>query len=359
MKKIAIFQRDFQVGGIQSSLLNILSQLDYTRYCVDVYYFDDKPFYELPCHEGLNFILCRPFPFVSRFVSFKLLLGLSGSVSAHREYDVAVDFNSYSAECAVAALKAKAKKRIMWIHNDMKIKYSQESKYRVLWHFFKSKFQYFDEFCAVSPGVIDGFREMTGLDNVKITTVQNYLDTSAVFAKAKEAIDFSVDGEEYNLCTMGRLCHQKGFDILLDYMAEIVQKRKDIHLYIIGDGPERTALEEQIEKLALTEYVSMLGSKSNPFPYLDMMDGFALTSRYEGQGIVLWEAKALGLELFMTKNLEQYNPGLSGREDFVEAVCAAGKKEKVYDDLSDYNKGVSSSLYSVLESVKGEDDGAL
>ena len=72
MKHIAIFQRDFQVGGIQKALVNILENLDYSRYAVDVYVFDDRPFYELAPRENLRLIVCRPWPYGSRFVPFEL-----------------------------------------------------------------------------------------------------------------------------------------------------------------------------------------------------------------------------------------------------------------------------------------------
>lgn len=65
MRKIAIFQKNFQVGGIQRTLLNILSQLDTKKYAVDVFYFDPAPFYQLPERDNLNFILCRPYPYIS------------------------------------------------------------------------------------------------------------------------------------------------------------------------------------------------------------------------------------------------------------------------------------------------------
>ena len=342
---IAIFQRDFRVGGIQKALLNTLERLDYRRYAVDVYVFDDRPFYPLPAHEGLRYIVCRPWPYWTRFVDFGLLLRHGRIPELEpKPYDLAVDFNSYSSECAVGALRVLAKKRVMWVHNDMQIKFRSEKKYRILWHFFRKKFGRFDAFAAVSEGIIPGFRAMTGLQDVPVTAVPNAIDTEEIFRKAEEPTDFTVDPGQYNLCSMGRLVHQKGFDLLLADFARVCQARADMHLYLIGDGPEREALEAQITQLSLEKRVTLLGSLSNPFPVLRQMDGFALASRYEGQGIVLWEAKALGLELFMVKRLEQYNPGLSGYEDIVPPLSAAQKREKAYDDLADYNRDAAAAL---------------
>ena len=83
---------------------------------------------------------------------------------------------------------------------------------------------------------------------------------------------------------------------------------------------------------------------------MDKMDGFVLTSRYEGQGMVIWEAKALGLPLYISKNLEPYNPGITGYEDMVKALSGARRPEhKTYDDLSAYNQAISASVRKLLE----------
>ena len=108
-------------------------------------------------------------------------------------------------------------------------------------------------------------------------------------------------------------------------------------------------MEGQIRELGLEGFVTLLGNQTNPFCYMDKMDGFVLTSRYEGQGMVIWEAKALGLPLYISKNLEPYNPGVTGCGDMVQALLAAQKPaEKVYDDLSDYNAEITRRADAVL-----------
>lgn len=348
MKQIAIFQSDLHVGGIQKALVNILSEIDWSSCIVDLYLFDRECFFDLPRHENLNIIYLKPYPFLNRLVYFGLLRRFAPVIKTEKEYDAAIDFSSYRNECAVGATSVRAKKRIMWIHNDVEIKKRNEFKYRILWHFFKGKLCEFDEFAAVSPGIIDGFRRVSGIYDKKITAIPNHIDTDEIFRKAGEPIDFEVDSSVYNLCTMGRICHQKGFDILMGYMAEVVRQRQDIHLYLLGDGPDREKLEAQIAQLGLDTYVTLLGNQQNPFPYLEKMDGFTLTSRYEGQGLVIWEAKTLGLELFITENLVKYNPGIPGYTDLAEALANARRREKVRDDLHEYNAAIGKSLEKLL-----------
>ena len=353
MKSIAIFQCDLRVGGIQKALVNILNEIDYDKCEVDLFLFDDKCFFDLPEHRNLNVYFLKPYFWLNRLVYFEILRRFAKLPLPDKEYDVAIDFNSYRNECSVAAVTVRAKKRVMWIHNDIEIKLKNEVKYRILWHFFNKKLRYFDEFCAVSPGIVDGFRRVTGITDKKITPIPNHVDTGEIFRKAAIPLEgFDTDRGCYNLCSVGRLCHQKGYDILLDMLAEVKKQRGDLRFYLIGDGPDREKLEKQIERLGLGGMVTLLGNQHNPFNYMDKMDGFVLTSRYEGQGIVILEAKALGLELFISENLQKYNPGIPATEDIVAALSAASRREKQRDDLSEYNAEIGRRLAAVLGTDK-------
>ena len=274
MKQIAIFQSDLRVGGIQKSVVNILNEIDYTNCQVDLYLFDDQCFFDVPSHKNLTIKYLPPMPSYYRLLYFNIIKALSKDVTGGKQYDVAVDFSSYRNECAVGVIKANAKKRVMWIHNDVEIKRKNEPKYRILWHFFKSKLKHYDAFAAVSPGIIDGFRRVTGICDKPITAIPNHIDTNEIFHKVKAPVDFSVDPDKLNLCSVGRICHQKGYDLLMGYLHEVKKSRQDFHFYLIGDGPDRQALETQIKELGLEQDVTLLGNQPNPFPYVDKMDGF-------------------------------------------------------------------------------------
>ena len=350
MKQIAIFQSDLRVGGIQKALVNILNEIDYRRCEVDLYLYDSECFFEVPCHDNLHIRYLSPMPAWNRLLPFGLVLASARDVTGGKEYDVAVDFNSYRNECAVGAVKARAKKRVMWIHNDVEIKLANEPKYRILWNFFKKKFDYYDAFAAVSPGIIEGFRRAAGVTDRPVTAVPNHIDTDEIFRKAGSAVDFTADPEKLNLCSVGRICHQKGYDLLMEHLARVKRAGKPFHFYLIGDGPDRKSLEKQIRRLGLADEVTLLGNQSNPFPYMDRTDGFVLTSRYEGQGMVIWEARALGLPLYISKNLEAYNPGIEGCADIAQALLRAERPEKkVRDDLGAYNSAISDSIRTLLE----------
>ncbi len=345
MKRIAFFQNDLGVGGIQKSIVNLLRNLDYSRFQADLYLSDKTAFWTDDFPKELNIRYLKPLPRIWSFLPFDLGKKrvetdpkFRECFPANVEYDLAVDFNSYQFSCAVGALTVPAKKRVMWIHNDVRIKLQNEWKYRVLWNAFKGKFKYYDGFVPVSGALEEPFRAMSGVEDKPFTVIQNYIDVGEIHRKmAEECPDLEIDESCMNFVALGRLCHQKGYDIMLDTFAEALKRRDGLRLYIIGDGPDRQALEEQRERLGLADKVTFLGNQPNPYRYMARMDAFLSTSRYEGQPLNIMEAMAVGLPLYCAKNLEQYNEGLQGYEDLVPALAAAQKAEKRPDDLAAYN----------------------
>lgn len=94
---------------------------------------------------------------------------------------------------------------------------------------------------------------------------------------------------------VGRLTHQKGFDILLEAFAKIEGAFPDWRLIIWGEGEDRDKLEKMRRALGLDGRVEMPGVTARPVQWVETADVFVLSSRYEGWGIVLLEAMAAGL----------------------------------------------------------------
>lgn len=349
MKRIAIFQKDLGIGGIQRSLLNFLTNMDLTSYEVDLFLFDEPKICKAEDLKNINVYILRPLFYLNRLVKFETLQKMFSYKLPDKEYDLAIDYNSYSNECALCTFAVKAKKRIMWIHNDVEIEYKNTLKYRILWRNFKNKFRLYDEFVAVSKGIVEPFVYMTGLENKKITVIPNSINTPQLIRKSREEIDFAVEPDITNFIFVGRFTYQKGIDILLDYFARAVEKRHDIHLYLLGSGAEELKIAQQIEAQQLGDFVTVISAVENPYPYMAQMDALILTSRHEGQGMVLWEAKALGLDLIFEKHLEKYNDSLEGQEDIVSAIINQTKHVKQLDSLDHYNLKIKNSLYDLFD----------
>lgn len=93
---------------------------------------------------------------------------------------------------------------------------------------------------------------------------------------------------------VGRLRHEKGFDLLLQAYSRIRHKIGR-HLVILGDGPERESLERMALDLGVADSVHMPGSMVNPEAIMRKAGMFVLSSRYEGFPNALVEAMSCGL----------------------------------------------------------------
>jgi glycosyltransferase involved in cell wall biosynthesis len=109
----------------------------------------------------------------------------------------------------------------------------------------------------------------------------------------KRQNDGSRDGKI--LTAVGRLVHQKGFDLLIKAFAAIAPAFPDWKLVIWGEGPERASLEQLRIAMGLKDCVLLPGVSKHPSGWIAGADAFVLSSRYEGWGNALLEAMASGL----------------------------------------------------------------
>lgn len=354
-KNIAIFVDNFKVGGIQKSLINLLNNNDYNKWNIDVYVADcNDNFFNI--NKNANIIKFNKVLPIFKFVPFNIVYKIYHPDILNKEYDLAIDFDSYQMHTAIGALKCNSKKKAIWIHNDIPIKLREEYKYRILHFFFKKKYDYFDTYCAVSQGALDSFKKISKVKNAnkEYLVIPNYIDTKEIADKLKEKCDIKVEKEKVNIVTVGRLCHQKGIDIMLGNIKQLSLERKDFHLYIIGDGDEKDRLIEKTKKLNLENYVTFLGNQKNPFKYMKEMDLFYLSSRYEGQGMVILEAKSVGLDVLIPKHLEKYCPPIKGVDDILLYLKNYKKNNKIkkFDNLEDYNNSIREKLDNLFDGIK-------
>lgn len=157
-----------------------------------------------------------------------------------------------------------------------------------------------DHIVAISEGVRQSLGNME-IPLAQITTIYNPQDLVAIRAAAATAPPRHAARRPFRVVTAGRLTRQKGHPTMLDALSILVNERKlDVQLVVLGDGPDRTALAAQAEELGLWDCIEWVGWVKNIHAVMASCDAFAFTSLYEGFGNALVEAMACGLPVVST-----------------------------------------------------------
>lgn len=131
------------------------------------------------------------------------------------------------------------------------------------------------------------------------------------------ACDAPAPLEAKTVVAVGRLTYQKGFDLLLQAWAEVCRRVSGWQLAIVGDGELRSALSAQAESLGLAGCVTFVPATKDVVAVYRDASVLAMSSRYEGFGMVLLEAQTVGLPV-------------------VSFACKCGPSEIVNDGVDGY-----------------------
>lgn len=139
----------------------------------------------------------------------------------------------------------------------------------------------------------------------KVTAISNGVDVERVRSLAKlnpqatGSLSFLSEDVPY-IVGIGRLCKQKGFDILIRAHAAVRQRGYAHRLVLVGEGEGLANLTAIAQRLNVEDSVIFAGYLENPYPVLAKASLFCSSSRYEGFGLVIAEAAALGVPTIAT-----------------------------------------------------------
>ncbi|MDM5208980.1 glycosyltransferase [Cytobacillus kochii] len=360
--KLLFVMNNLQCGGAEKALISLLHAIDYKRYEVDLLLFKKEGVFlnivpnevtilneqeEFRYFDGrvidnvLKAISSRRFDLaISRIKAARIFrTENNGAVceqkvwkyispclsNVKKEYDVAIGFLEKN-PIYFCLEKAKAKRKIGFIHND----YKQMGMDRTL---DLPYFQQLDGIMTVSDSCADVLRQQFPEYQQKIKVIQNILSKSTIHTLAMNEMPLPFQG--LKLLSIGRLHRQKGFDLALETAALLKKKGVPFKWLILGEGSERENLIQLSTKYQLEEEVQFIGIKENPYPYIRWADAYIQPSRFEGKSIAVEEAKILYKPVIVTNYSTSGDQIIHGQTGLIANMTAESLAETILQLFAD------------------------
>lgn len=294
--KVLFVLPDLNGGGAERVVLTVSRHLDRERIDPSIFLLRNDGVYwdEIPADTCLAYGTSRPGPL--KYRAFDIFKNLQRETVRNDIVIGALELLPSYFACISGALSRKP--MIGWVHTDLD---SHLSTYRRGWihrRAVKSLYPMFQNIVLPSRSASDSFLGAVPIASGKTEVIHNPLDSVMVKSKATEHPPDWADAVFKNptVIALGRLnIQQKGFDLLIQAHAEIVLRGVDSNLLILGEGPDRQYLEQLSQQLGVRESVHMPGYQQNPYPLIQRARALVVPSRYEGFGMVVLEAMALGV----------------------------------------------------------------
>lgn len=351
-KKLLVNGGSFAMNGVTTTLLTLLNLIDYEKYDITLLIVDDER--SMPNIMQVNDnvrVLCRcgQIPFsvselwqhrriIKHGIDDELYQKLLKSGAYWRNYtrcfgnsqfDAVIDYSGYGVTQPLTLMQCEGATRIIWQHNDLKMDLTNAAKRRTKAYRRKSAttlealltlYPIFDKVVSCSEGAMRVNRKNLATKETygKFTFVTNALNIERVQTSATNAVyengEFVdcpgterekriviPDENNINFVTMGRFSPEKNHLALMEGFAKLYAKNDKCRLYLIGDGALKGDYQKQIAALGLEDKVILTGQLANPFGIMQKCGCFLLPSHYEGMPMVIYEARALGLAIIMSK----------------------------------------------------------
>lgn len=313
-KKVVFFINSLYGGGAEKVLQTLLKHINYDKFDITLYSVNQgilNASYPSNIQYYYVFNSCKP----SASIYEKFLVRLKNKVKLwvyehfspkvfyrffiKGKYDTEVAFIEGYATRIVGGSTNSSSKKIAWVHIDLK----QNPWTRVAYQSFEEEreiYKIFSLVCTVSDSVLKVTNEL--FPNIShLSVVHNPIDEKLILMKSKENfINNQWIQNVYTFISVGRLVHQKGYDLLLPIFKRLIDEGYPVSLNILGTGCDKEQLENFILENRLSSHISLLGYIDNPYSYIAKADIFVVSSRSEGYSTVVSEALILGIPVIST-----------------------------------------------------------
>lgn len=191
----------------------------------------------------------------------------------------------------------------------------------------------------------------------KTVIIRNPVDANFILGMANKPNELDEKHPDLiYLVAAGRLVPQKGFDLLINAMAMLRDRR--VRLEILGEGPLLDELNQLARAKGVDEQVLFVGFQPNPYAWIARADGFVLSSRYEGFPNVVLEALACGTPVIATPAPGDVQAILEGRPEccVAEEISAKALMKAMSSWIAGARKKVPSTAVApfALDRIVGQ-----
>lgn len=185
---------------------------------------------------------------------------------------------------------------------------------------------------------------------------RRYLFNAQVRKRVRE--ELSIDNKALTICHVGSFVGVKNHSFIVDIFAEILKKRPDAQLLLIGDGILRAQTEQKVHEKGLDTQVKFLGVRRDVHELLQAFDVMLFPSLFEGLPVTLVEAQSAGLSCVISENipreviitdLVEQVPLAETASRWAERVIAAGSKEH---DKTKYPQVVTEAGFDIKKNAQ-------
>jgi glycosyltransferase involved in cell wall biosynthesis len=209
-------------------------------------------------------------------------------------YDIAIAY-AQGVPTMYVVDKVNTKRKFGWVN----VNYRQTDGNRKSQEYF---YKQLSSIITVSSGVHQFFSKAYPLFVNKMVVIRDLISPLSINTMAEESIDIELKKDSPILITASRLNDvQKGLDIAIEAARLLYERKVKFRWYVLGEGTYRKTLEKDIRKYHLEHSFILLGTVPNPYPYMKQATLYVQTSRHEGYGLSIAEARLLNIPVVTTE----------------------------------------------------------
>lgn len=324
MNKILIVNNNLEIGGVQKALVNLLREIS-KEYDVTLLLFNKSGAYldEIPSGVKViqasswyrflgiaqsqsknkkDYLIRGALAFITKIFGRTLALKIMSLTQKklNDRFDVAISYlhnggnKSFYGGCNEFVLdKVDAAQKIAFLHCDFAHS-GANTRVNI------KNYKRFDKIAACSEGCLRSFKNCVDFDEKRLYKVANCHDFDRILNLAKEdPVVYSKD--EINIVSVARLSPEKGIERAIKAIKYVVSKGLNVKYSIVGDGAQRSELENLTKELGVMDHVVFYGNSNNPYRYMANADMLLIPSYHEAAPIVIDEARCLSVPILATE----------------------------------------------------------